>query len=130
MRQRLHMSAAKQMRLHQIETSEEGGRRTQNPRAAEKGGAQRPGQRKQNPRVAAVLNFKENPPRQAGNLLLKQQVLVRKPEKGIKRDLTGNQKGAKRIPRLRTTGPENSAKESDLHSEFCKRSGFEHEPLG
>ena len=84
------MSAAKQMRLHQAETSEERGRRKHNP-------------------PVAALNFKENPPRQAGNLLLKRQALVSEPEKGIKRDLIGNRKDAKRILHRRTMVPENNA---------------------
>ena len=54
-------------------------------------------QGKQNLR-AAVLNFRENPLLgQPGNLHLKQQIQVKKPRKGHKHGLTGNQRGAKPI---------------------------------
>jgi hypothetical protein len=68
----------------------------QNPRteALEKSRAREPNRGKQNPR-AAVPNFRENPLGKPGNLHLKQQVPVKEPQKGQKRGLTGNQKGAK-----------------------------------
>jgi hypothetical protein len=42
-----------------------------------------------------VPNFRENPLGKPGNLHLKQQAPVKEPQKEQKRDLTGNQKGAK-----------------------------------
>ena len=82
----------------------------QNPRAADlkRSAAQEPDPKKLNPRRVA-LNFRENLLRQPENLLLRQQIRMREPVKGIKSDLTGNQKGAKRILRLQTTDLENSA---------------------
>jgi hypothetical protein len=103
------------LRPHRLATSavEESGHGQQNPRAADlkRSAAQQPDPKKLNPRGAG-LNFRENLLRQPENLLLTQQILMREPVKGIKSDLTGNQKGAKRILRPQTTDPENSANRS------------------
>jgi hypothetical protein len=71
----------------------------QNLQAAEpeKSGAREPDRGKQNPRAVA-LNFRESPPpRQLGNLHLKQPVPVNKPRKGHKHAPIGSRKD----PRLR-----------------------------
>ena len=93
------------------------------PRALrrQKSGAQEPDQGKQNPR-AAVLNFRENPLLgQPGNLHLKQQIPVKKPRKGHKHGLTGNQRGAKPThlrPRVRNKRTQSVSWNCSNHSAF------------
>jgi hypothetical protein len=103
------------LRVRQLEKSavREPDQVKQSPRAAEleKSEAREPDRRKQNHR-AAVLNFRENPLGQRGNLHLKQQVPVKEPQKGHLRVPTGNRKGAKLThlrPRSRNRGIESLA---------------------
>jgi len=109
------------VRPHRLEKSavEESGHVRQNPRAADlkRSAAQEPDPKKLNPR-RAELNFRENLLRQPENLLLTQQILMREPVREIKSDLTGNQKGAKRILLLQTTDLENSANGSNFSLSF------------
>jgi hypothetical protein len=108
------------VRPHRLAKSavEESGHGRQNPRAVDlkRSAAQERDPKKLNPR-RAELNFRENLLSQPENLLLTRQIL-REPVKEIKSDLTGNQKGAKRILRLQTTDLENSANGSNFSLNF------------
>jgi hypothetical protein len=83
--------------------------RKQNLQAAgpEKSGVREPGRRKQSPQ-AAVLNFRENPLGQPGNLHPKQQAPVKEPGKEHKHGLTESQKGPRARLLHRNPKSENS----------------------